>query len=32
MRRAVFFLAILAFSAIRLTAQVNVGIPADVST
>ena len=30
MKRAVFFLAILAFSAIRLTAQVNVGIPADV--
>ena len=30
MKRAAVFLAILAFSAFRLTAQVNVGIPADV--
>ena len=30
MKRTVVFLAILAFSAIRLSAQVNVGIPADI--
>ena len=30
MKRAVVFLAVLAFSAFRLNAQVNVGIPADV--